>query len=145
MPYTILVRCDQKVNVSWVKSCDSKYLQIVLFDEYLKFKVSVRRFWARAIQTASQSSQHHFLDSMTAYLHAIVPEAEDRDHSHCRSIDDYLKLRRDTCGARPSFAIYEMGMEFPDEVFYHPMIVELRQCIVELILIDNVKSSPRGG
>ncbi|KAG1788383.1 terpenoid synthase [Suillus variegatus] len=97
----------------------------------------VRQFWARAIQTASQSSQHHFLDSMTAYLHAIVPEAEDRDHSHCRSIDDYLKLRRDTCGARPSFAIYEMGMEFPDEVFYHPMIVELRQCIVELILIDN--------
>jgi hypothetical protein len=113
--------------------------------KHLKFKVSVRRFWARAIQTASLSSQRHFLDSFTAYLRAVVVEALDREHSHCRSIDDYLKLRRDTCGAKSAFAIYEMGMELPDEVFYHPIIAELVECIVELILIDNVKSSSKIG
>ncbi|KAG1787689.1 isoprenoid synthase domain-containing protein [Suillus plorans] len=101
----------------------------------------MRQFWARAIQTASQSFQRHFLDSCTAYLHAVVGEAEDRDHSHCRSIDDYLKLRRDTSGAAPSLTIHEMSMEFPDEVFYHPMIVELRQYGVELIVIDNDMAS----
>ncbi|KAG2346537.1 terpenoid synthase [Suillus weaverae] len=101
----------------------------------------VRRFWARAIQTASSSSQRHFLDSYTAYLRAVVVEARDREHSHCRSVDDYLKLRRDTCGAKSAFAIYEMGMEFPDEVFYHPIIAELVECIVELILIDNDMAS----
>jgi len=101
----------------------------------------VRQFWARAIQTASLSSQRHFLDSFTAYLRAVVVEALDREHSHCRSIDDYLKLRRDTCGAKSAFAIYEMGMEFPDEVFYHPIIAELVECIVELILIDNDMAS----
>ncbi|KAG1745752.1 terpenoid synthase [Suillus lakei] len=106
-----------------------------------QFEGSVRRFWARAIQTASLPSQRHFLGSYTAYLRALVVEALDREHSHCRSIDDYLKLRRDTCGAQSAFAIYEMGMEFPDEVFCHPIIVELVQCIVELILIDNDMAS----
>ncbi|KAG1902830.1 terpenoid synthase [Suillus fuscotomentosus] len=101
----------------------------------------VRQFWARAIQTASQSFQRHFLDSYTAYIHAVVGEAEDRDHSHCRSIDDYLKLRRDTSGAAASLTIHEMSMEFPDEVFYHLMIVELRQCVVELIVVDNDMAS----
>jgi hypothetical protein len=105
----------------------------------------VHRFWARAIQTASLSSQRHFLDSFTAYIRAVAVEALDREHSHCRSIQDYLKLRRDTCGAESCFAIHEMGMELPDEVFYHPLVVELVRCIVELILIDNVKSSSRLG
>ncbi|KAG2035416.1 isoprenoid synthase domain-containing protein [Suillus americanus] len=101
----------------------------------------VRRFWARAIQSMSLSSQRHFLDSYTAYLHAVVVEALDREHSRCRSIDDYLKLRRDTCGAQSAFAIYEMGMELPDEVFYDHIIMELVECIVELILIDNDMAS----
>jgi len=35
--------------------------------------------------------------------------------------------------------IYEMGMDLPDEVYNHPVIAELVECIVELILIDNVK------
>ncbi|KAG1742745.1 isoprenoid synthase domain-containing protein [Suillus paluster] len=96
-----------------------------------------RQFWARAIQTASLPSQRHFLDSYTAYLRAVVVEAVDREQSRRRSIDDYLKLRRDTCGAKSAFAVYEMGMELPDEVFYHPVIVELVDCIIELILIDN--------
>jgi hypothetical protein len=33
-----------------------------------------------------------------------------------------------------------MGMDLPDEVFYHPIIVELVECIAELMLIDNVSS-----
>ncbi|KAG2065292.1 terpenoid synthase [Suillus decipiens] len=101
----------------------------------------VRRFWARTIQTASVSSQRHFLDDFTAYLRAVVDEALDREHNHCRSVDDYLKLRRDTCGAKSAFMIYEMGVEFPDEIFYEPIVAELVQCIVELILIDNDMAS----
>lgn len=100
----------------------------------------MRRFWARTIQTASLSFQRHFLYSYTAYLRAVVVEALDRDEAHCRSISDYIKLRRDTCGTKPAIAINEMGMDLPDEVFYHPIIVELVECIAELMLIDNVNS-----
>ena len=73
-------------------------------------------------------------------MRAVVVEARDREEAHCRRIDDYLKLRRDTIAAKPAFAIYEMGMNLADEVFDHPVIAELAECIIELILIDNVTS-----
>ncbi|KAG2040513.1 isoprenoid synthase domain-containing protein [Suillus americanus] len=96
-----------------------------------------RQFWARAIQTASLPSQRHFLETFTAYLRAVVVEALDREQGHRRSIDDYLKLRRLTIGATPSFTICEMGMDLPDEILYHPVIVELAECSTDLIIIDN--------
>ncbi|KAG1874825.1 isoprenoid synthase domain-containing protein [Suillus subluteus] len=99
--------------------------------------VFLHRFWARAIQTTSLPFQRHFIYSYTAYLRAVVVEALDRDEAHCRSISDYIELRRDTCATKPAIAIYEMGMDLPDEVFYHPVIVELVECIAELMLIDN--------
>jgi hypothetical protein len=100
----------------------------------------LRRFWARAIQTTSLAFQRHFLYSYIAYLRAVIVEALDRDEAHCRSVGDYIKLRRDTCATKPAIAMYEMGMDLPDEVFYHPVIVELAEYIAELMLIDNVNS-----
>ncbi|KAG1780020.1 terpenoid synthase [Suillus placidus] len=97
----------------------------------------VQQFWARAIQSTSLPFQRHFLDSYTAYLRAVVVEALDRDETRCRGIDDYIKLRRDTCAAKPAIALYEMGMELPEEVLYHPVVTELTECITELMLIDN--------
>lgn len=96
-----------------------------------------RQFWARATQTASLPSQRHFLETFTAYLRAVVVEALDREQGHRRSVDDYLQLRRLTIGAKPSFTICEMGMDLPDEVFYHPVIVELIECSTDLIIIGN--------
>lgn len=96
-----------------------------------------RQFWARAIQTTSLPFQRHFLYSYTEFLRAVVVEALDRDEAHCRSISDYIKLRRNTCATKPAIAMYEMGMDLPDEVFYHPVLVELTECIAELVLIDN--------
>ncbi|KAG1779591.1 terpenoid synthase [Suillus placidus] len=98
---------------------------------------TARLFWAHAIQFASLPSQRHFLETFTAYLHAVVAEALDREQGRRRSIDDFLQLRRKTIGAKPCFSISEMGMDFPDEVFYHPVIVDLADCIAELIIIDN--------
>ncbi|KAG0703654.1 terpenoid synthase [Suillus ampliporus] len=97
----------------------------------------VRQFWVRAIQTASLPSQRHFLETFTAYGRAVVVEALEREQGHRRSINDHLKLRRDTIGIRPSVAIYEMGMNLPDEVFYHPVIAELVGYIADLVSIDN--------
>ncbi|KAG2035640.1 hypothetical protein BDR03DRAFT_1000905 [Suillus americanus] len=78
-----------------------------------------------------------FLEKFTAYLRAVVVEALDREQGRRRSIDDFLKLWRKTIGITPCFLILEMGMDFPDEVFYHPVIVDLADCITELMIIDN--------
>ncbi|KAG1839502.1 isoprenoid synthase domain-containing protein [Suillus tomentosus] len=96
-----------------------------------------RQFWARAIQSASLSSQCHFLETFSEYINSVVVEAHDREKGRRRSLDDYLKLRRKTVGAKPVFPILEMGIDLPDEVFYHPVIVDLSDCITELIIIDN--------
>ncbi|KAG1843480.1 isoprenoid synthase domain-containing protein [Suillus subalutaceus] len=97
----------------------------------------MRQFWARAIQSASLSSQRHFLETYTAYLHGVAAEALDHEQGHRRSIDDYLKLRRYTAGLKPCLFINEMEMGLPDEVFYHPVIMDLAECTTNLVLIDN--------
>jgi len=118
------------------QSVSQNYLIIT----YLKSTAFLSRFWARAIQTASLPSQRRFLDRFTKYLRALVVEALDREQGHCRGMGDYLKLRRYTIGTEPSFLLCEMGMNLPDEVFCHPVIMELAENTIELSQIDNVKS-----
>jgi hypothetical protein len=108
------------------------------FDDHLKTQGILHRFWARAIRYASLSSQRHFLEVFSTFLGGVVAEALDREKGHKRSIEDFLKLRRYTVGLKPSLPIYEMGMDLPDEVFHHPLIMNLTECITDLVVIDNV-------
>ncbi|KAH7904615.1 isoprenoid synthase domain-containing protein [Hygrophoropsis aurantiaca] len=55
----------------------------------------------------------------------------------CRSIEGYLRIRRDNVGSLFSFALLHLGMDFPDEVFYHPVLVELLRYMSDIVLIDN--------
>ncbi|KAG1908076.1 isoprenoid synthase domain-containing protein [Suillus fuscotomentosus] len=66
------------------------------------------RFWVHVIQFASMSSQRHFLATFA--------------NSWCNTM---------------FIDIYEMGMDLPDEVFYHPIIRDLIKCISDLSSIDN--------
>jgi hypothetical protein len=49
-----------------------------------------------------------------------------------------LEVRRDTIGAKPSFAILETAMNLPDEAVHHPDIVELSTLTIDMILLGNV-------
>jgi len=68
----------------------------------------------------------------------VVEEAEDRAHSRIRPIQDYLRLRRDTCGARPTLTLIEFGLDLPNEVTNHSTFVSLTQDAVDLIILVNV-------
>jgi hypothetical protein len=67
-----------------------------------------------------------------------VQEAKDRTHKYIRTIDEYLEVRRNTIGIKPSFAILETGLELPDEAVCHSVVNELPTLAVEVILLDNV-------
>ncbi|KAH7908011.1 isoprenoid synthase domain-containing protein, partial [Hygrophoropsis aurantiaca] len=97
----------------------------------------VRQFWELAIKTASSASQRHFLKEFTDWLPAIVAQSADRDQGICRSVDGYLAARRDNIALRPSFMVLEIAMELPDEVYYHPEVVELTGYITDIVIIDN--------
>lgn len=97
----------------------------------------IKQFWSRAIQSASLTSQQHFLDDYITYLRAVIVEAGDRDKNATYDIQGYLSIRRQTVGAQSAFAIFELGLNLVDEVYYHPAVTELIDCAAELILIDN--------
>ncbi|KAJ8581301.1 terpenoid synthase [Rhizopogon salebrosus TDB-379] len=96
-----------------------------------------RQFWARAVQNTTPSFQRHFICSFTAYLNSVVDQALDRDHGHRRKIVDHFEHRRHTSGTYPCLAMSEIGMDLPDEVAYHPVIVELNDYAADLIAIEN--------
>ena len=78
------------------------------------------------------------MKEFTAWLYSLVTQAADRDKGVCRSINGYLAVRRDNVATRPSFMGLEIAMELPDEVFYHPLVVELTSYITDMVIVDNV-------
>jgi len=98
------------------------------------------RCWQLAIETASLSSQRHIIANFTTYLDAVVQQAADRDNDTIRTIDSYISYHRNTIGLKPACGPLELELDIPDEVFYHPVIVELGDYIADIIFIDNVSS-----
>lgn len=96
------------------------------------------RFWERAIPTASPASQRHMIATIADFLESIVDQAIDRDANRYRTVDQYMERRRRNVGTRPSCVPLELSLNLTDEVFYHPVVEELTDLIVELIIIDNV-------
>ncbi|PAV19433.1 terpenoid synthase [Pyrrhoderma noxium] len=96
-----------------------------------------RQFWELATKTASLSSQRHFLKSMHDYLDSVVQQAYDRDSSTVRTIDAYFEYRRNNVGTRPSFFALELELDLPDDVFYHHSILELSDCITDMVIVGN--------
>ena len=51
-----------------------------------------------------------------------------------------MQKRRNNIGALPSFVILELDLKLTEEVYSHPLIVELRTCATDMIIIDNVSN-----
>lgn len=100
------------------------------------------RFWERASTLASPGSPcfDHFISTSERYLRSVVTEAEDRAANHVRTLEEYFPLRRDTCGACPTLALIEFGLDLPEEVTSHPVVASLTQDAVDLIILVNVSS-----
>lgn len=98
---------------------------------------SPHRFWENAIRTTTETAQRRFIDTFQLYTDSVVQQAADRDDSRIRSVDHYFELRRDTIGAKPSFAILEVKMDIPDEVMNHPSIVKLTSACIDMLIIGN--------
>jgi len=72
-------------------------------------------------------------------MDSVVQQAEDRDNKHIRTVESYLEVRRDTIGAKPSFALLELEMDLPDDVFNHPTLEKLRMLVIDMLCIGNVR------
>ncbi|KAK0492607.1 terpenoid synthase [Armillaria luteobubalina] len=102
---------------------------------------AVAQFWALGIKTSSITSQKRVVETFGRYMDSVVSQSEDRQQCYSRNVEDYLKIRRLTIGTDPSYAMLELGYDLPNEVFYHPTVVNLRRLACEMIMLDNVRPS----
>ena len=79
-----------------------------------------------------------FISDFDDYLKSVVVETEDRVTGNLRTVDDYVILRRDTCGAKPTFSCLGLGLQIPNEVFENPFIICLLDNAADFIFISNV-------
>jgi len=102
---------------------------------------SLSSFWIRASGYASPNDHclPHFIRDFDTYTAAVIREADDRTKRKYRTFLDYLSIRRDSSGCLPSFALCEFGLDLPEEAFYHPRMVALREQGTDLIAIGNVR------
>lgn len=71
------------------------------------------------------------------YLDSVVQQAEDRTQNYIRDIQSYFDVRRDTIGAKPSFAINEIHLNIADEVMEDPIIKSLTLTSIDMLIIGN--------
>ncbi|KAF9461959.1 terpenoid synthase [Collybia nuda] len=96
-----------------------------------------RQFWENATRTATPSAQRRFIKMFDSYLNSVVQQAEDRTHNYIRDIQSYFDVRRDTIGAKPSFAINEIHLNISDEAMEDPIIKTLASTSIDMLIIGN--------
>jgi Delta6-protoilludene synthase len=68
----------------------------------------------------------------------VVEQAIDRSGNRIRDIQSYTEVRRRTIGAKPAFALLELGLDIPDEVMSHPAIRDMVTAATDMICLSNV-------
>lgn len=92
------------------------------------------------MKIATPSAARHFFEAFTKYLETNVDHAQDRENDIVTPLEGYLEMRRPNIGGRSLFFVGEIGLNIPDEAYYHPVIKEMQGHILDLITIDNVSS-----
>ena len=83
-------------------------------------------------------AMERFISDFDDYVKSIILEAEDRVAGHQRTVNEYLILRRGTCGAKPSFSFFALGLNIPNAVFENPLMISLIENATDLNAITNV-------
>jgi hypothetical protein len=83
-------------------------------------------------------AMERFISDFDAYAKSMILEAEERVTGRQRTVEDYMILRRDTCGAKPSFSFFALGLNIPNAVFDHPVMISLIENATDLNAITNV-------
>ncbi|KAJ6453743.1 isoprenoid synthase domain-containing protein [Mycena sanguinolenta] len=98
---------------------------------------ATRQFWSLALETASESSQKHFVEAFTGYLYSIVQEVDDCDADAIFTVAHYLDIRSRNIAAYACFVPCELHLNLPDHVFYNPVLADLKRIAAHLLIVNN--------
>lgn len=89
-------------------------------------------------ETCTDTFRKRFFKSWEDYVTSVAHQAEDRSQSHILDLESFIQIRRLSSGGFPTMLIHEMDMDIPDDIRWHPTIVEMEKLGVDLIGIVNV-------
>ncbi|KAF9033606.1 isoprenoid synthase domain-containing protein [Panaeolus papilionaceus] len=100
---------------------------------------TTRRFYERTLSVVGHDAPgiDHFIKDFDDYTRSVIVEADERDRNYIRNVDDYFVLRRDTCGAKPSFSFFGLGLNIPSHVFEEPTMLALIDSASDMIAMVN--------
>ena len=77
---------------------------------------------------------------MGLFFEAVTIQARDRAAGIIPELEDYIAMRRDNSGCKPSWALieYANGLDLPDEVMEHRIIQNLDDATNDLVTWSNV-------
>ncbi|KAJ3777410.1 terpenoid synthase [Lentinula raphanica] len=96
-----------------------------------------RQFWHLAKETSTESAQNIFIETFDHYTTSVVEQAEDRVTHHIRDVESYLRVRRDTIGAKPSFALLHLSSELPEGFLSDPLVEYISTLTIDMLIIGN--------
>ena len=82
---------------------------------------------ANILATPGCPCLYRFFKTTVAYVNSVVQEAEDRMLNQVRPVEDYFRLRRDTAATPTTIGLQEIGLDIPNEVYFHLVLVSLTQ------------------
>ena len=77
---------------------------------------------------------------MDEYLEGVGQESIDKKDHRILDVKSYIDARRRTSGVKPSFSIFELGLDIPDEEMAHPAIQEMILAAVDMVAFCNVSN-----
>ncbi|KAI1789704.1 terpenoid synthase [Ganoderma leucocontextum] len=96
-----------------------------------------RQFWGRAIPHSTPTGRARFESTWCGFTASVVEQARDRERGRIRTVEEHMAVRRLTIGAEPCYAIAELELSLPPEVYGHPALQELRAAVTDIIIYDN--------
>ncbi|KAG8926677.1 hypothetical protein FRC03_011428 [Tulasnella sp. 419] len=97
-------------------------------------------FWGRALESGcSEGTHRRFLEASDLYMNAVHEQVICRATARIPTVEEFIKLRRDTGALKMCFAAgeYGAGLDLPDEVFDHPYIKIMENCSNDVVVISN--------
>ena len=79
---------------------------------------------------------------METYFQAVHQQAFYRAGRIVPDLETYIEMRRETSGCKPAFDLieYSLGLELPDDVIEHPIVMALKQGANDFVTWSNVSA-----
>ncbi|GJE85112.1 terpenoid synthase [Phanerochaete sordida] len=98
-----------------------------------------KEFKRRFFPYAGPATSHRFLEHSKNYVLGFAREAELREQGVVLDFATFGPFRRENSGARYVLGAfgYLLGMDMPDEIFEHPIYMEMHLAAVDMICWSN--------